>query len=67
MNDLRVNIDKKMNFLQHVYIGWQGFCDAGVYQNTVIQVQRFIHSEISLHVFGSSEAGVRQLCMKPML
>jgi hypothetical protein len=36
-------------------------------QKTVIRVQKSIHSEISLHVLGSSEAEVRQLCMDPIL
>jgi hypothetical protein len=31
----------------------------GFIQKTVIRVQRSIHSEVSLHVFSSSEAGIR--------
>jgi hypothetical protein len=44
-----------------------GFCDAGIYQKTVIRVPKSIHSEVSLHVFSSFEAGVRQLCMESIL
>jgi hypothetical protein len=62
INDLGVIMDEKMNFLQHI-----GFCNAGIYQKNIIRVQKFIQSEVSLHVFSSSEAGVRQLCMKPIL
>jgi hypothetical protein len=47
--------------------GRHGFCDAGIYQKTVIRVLKSIHSEVSLHVFSSFEAGVRQLCMEPIL
>jgi hypothetical protein len=39
----------------------------GIHQKTVIRIQRSIHSEVSLHVLGLSEAGVRQLCMDPIL
>jgi hypothetical protein len=45
----------------------KGFCDAGIYQKTFIRVQRYVHSEVSLHVIGSSEAAVRQLYMEPIL
>jgi hypothetical protein len=38
-----------------------------IYQKTVIRVQKSIHSEVSLNVLGSFEAGVRQLCMEPIL
>jgi hypothetical protein len=46
----------QMNFSEHVDVI---FDDAGIYQKFVIRVQRSMHSEVSLHVFGSSEAGVR--------
>jgi hypothetical protein len=58
-------MDEKMNFSEHVDV--IGFCDAGIYQKTLIRVQRFIHSEVSLHVIGSSEAGIDQLYMEPIL
>jgi hypothetical protein len=64
INGLGVIMDEKMNFLEHidVMVG-----NAGIYQKTVIRIQRSIHSEVSLHVFSSSKAGVRQLCMEPIL
>jgi hypothetical protein len=68
INDLGVIMNEKMNFSEHidVMVGIR-FCDAGIYQKTVTRVQRSIHSEVSLHVFSLSEAGVRQLCMEPIL
>jgi hypothetical protein len=65
INDLRIIMDEKMNFSEHVDV--IGYCDAGIYQNTLIRVQRSIHSEVSLHVIGSSEAGIGQLYMEPIL
>jgi hypothetical protein len=59
INDLRVIMDEKMNFLEHVDV--IGICVAVIYQKTLIRVQRSIHSEVSLHVIGSSEAGIGQL------
>jgi hypothetical protein len=49
-------MDEKINFSEHidVMVG-----KAGIYQKNVIRVQRSIHSEVSLHVFSSSKAGVR--------
>jgi hypothetical protein len=43
INDLGVIMDEKMIFLEHidVMVGI-GFCDAGIYQKTVIRVQRSI-------------------------
>jgi hypothetical protein len=70
LNDLGVIIimDEKMNFSEHldVMVGkrllrWWDL------SKTVIRVQRSIHSEVSLHVFGSSEAAVGQLCIEPII
>jgi hypothetical protein len=46
INDLRVMMDEKLNFSEHVDVR-QGACDAGIYQKTVIRVQRSMHSEVS--------------------
>jgi hypothetical protein len=54
INDVRVIMDEKMNFSEHVDVKILRCWD---------RVQRSIHSEVSLYVFGSSEAGVRQLCI----
>jgi hypothetical protein len=61
INDLGVIMDAKMNFSEHlnVMVGKA----LRFYQKTVIRVPRSIHSEVFLHVLGSSEAEVRQLCM----
>jgi hypothetical protein len=57
-------MDEKMDFVgRH---GWKGFCDAGIYQKTVMRDQISIHSVVSLHVLDSSKIGVHQLCMEPM-
>jgi hypothetical protein len=62
INDLEVIMDEKMNCLEYVDVMVGKAFE--IYQKTVIQVQRSIHS---LHVFGLSEYGVRQLCMEPIL
>jgi hypothetical protein len=40
-------MDEKMNFPCEHH-GWKGFCDAGIYQKTVIRVQKTMHSKVSL-------------------
>jgi hypothetical protein len=58
INDLGVIMEEKMIFLEHVV---SRVFVMLVNQNTVNRVQRSIHPEVSLHVLGSSEAGVHQL------
>jgi hypothetical protein len=52
-----------MNFLEHVDV----MVGKVFAKKTVTRVQRSIHSEVSLYVLGSFIAGVRLLCMEPIL
>jgi hypothetical protein len=47
--------------------GCKGLCNARIYQESFARVKRSLYSEVSLHVSGSSKAGIRKLCVESVL
>jgi hypothetical protein len=56
-NDLEVIMKKKINFSEHV----------DVMVGKAFLMLGLGDPEVSLHALASSEAGIRQLCMEPIL
>jgi hypothetical protein len=60
-------MNEKMTFSEHVDVMVaKAFAILGFIRRQEIY-QRSIYSKVSLHVSGSSKAGIRKLCVEPVL